>query len=207
MQRCHPALTALWLQWTGIPDLERSEFGIGRSEDGVPATAIRLGNSKRVMRTWALLADVLGAEPDAAVRRQNPLHLPKNDIGHATFWHWAKNRDSEVADSPLEWWWNLLILRRGGLKAASSVLLNQAIGDDEFFDNAIVSFQNPTLQIQGRTAAVLLPGKYSSPTSMLVTKPVSRKSRTEGLAFDLSDAKFKVRLTTSLIDLAVIRTV
>jgi len=207
MQRAHPALTQLWLRWTGIPGLDLATFDWSRSERGtLPASQIKLKATASLTTAWSGLCDALGLAPDAEERRRMPIYIPTKSGAHAAFWTAMQKRELTEVDGPLEWWWHLAVLRSGGPQLATKALLPMVFGDDPIFDGAIMSFTNPSLKTAGRTAdQVIENGQYTRPTHLVVTQRVSKKSKHEGLAVSLDDDTIRARLTRSLLDLAVFR--
>jgi hypothetical protein len=208
MQRAHPALSQLWLRWTGIPDLDMAEFGTSRSEEhGVPDSSILL-NARAIMSRpegWAKLCDVLGFPEDSTERQTMPIRVLAKSPAHSTFWAAMKHREMAEVDGPLEWWWRLAVLRNRGLKTASKKLLVTVFGEDPLFDSAIASFENPSLNKEGRRAEEVIGKSYKPPTALLVTRSTSSKAKSQGLAFALTDDTLRARVTSSLIDLATSR--
>lgn len=206
MQRAHPALTQLWLRWTGIPDLDAAEFGLMRAEEhGPPDTSIWLKPKPGVQVGWSALCDVLGFSPEAPERRSMPIRLTMKSPAHNTFWQAMKNREMNDVDGPLEWWWRLLILRNRSVKRASRKLAIAVFGEDDLFNNCVLSFDNPSLLKEGRRSHELVPGGYSRPTRLLVCRAVHSKAKREGLAFSLDDDKLRAHLTAQLIELSTVR--
>ncbi len=206
MQRAHPALTQLWLQWTGIPDLDRATFEMRKADDGPIATQVQLLARPRVQETWRQFCDVLGVPPNADERRQMPIYLGARAPQHGVFWTAMKHRELTEVDGPLEWWWRLLILRYRGIQRASQTLIRAAIGDEPALDKGLVTFPNPSLREEGRYAKHLIDGSYKQPTHVVVVLRTNQAARHEGLAFSLGDASFRARFISKMIDLAVIRT-
>lgn len=207
MQRAHPALTQLWLQWTGIPDLDRASFEMTRTDDGPhPATNVQLLARPRVQETWRLFCDTLGIVDGAVERRKMPIYLGFKAPHHAVFWSAMKRRELNDVDGPLEWWWRLLVLRYRSIQRASQALIRSAIADEPALDKGIIVLTNPSLKEEGRYAKKLIDGVYKQPTHVVVTMRCSREARHEGLAFSLSEATFRARFISKMIDLAVSRT-
>ena len=207
MQRAHPALTETWLRWTGIPDLEFAEFNYTRSEEGISSTQVMIAPRPRLSETIRHLCDGLGLDEKSPERERHPIFLANNHPGHNAFWQFVFKRDRNEVDGPLEFWWRFLVLRRRSLHQASKLLTHALFGDEPFFDRAVVSFKGSSLGPVGRRSADILIGPYQGPTSMVVTHPVIRKAKIEGLAFDLSHGTFKSHLTATLQDLAIRRSV
>ena len=207
MQRAHPALTQLWLQWTGIPDLDRATFDMVRPDDGrQPATSVQLLARPRVQETWTRFCDVMGVAPDATERRKMPIYLGPKTPSHAIFWSAMKHRELSDVDGPLEWWWRLLVLRYQGVQRASQALIRATIGDEPALDKGLIVLTNPALKEEGRFAKNLIEGGYKQPTHVVVTLRTSRDARHEGLAFSLAEVSFRARFISKMIDLAVTRT-
>lgn len=209
MQRAHPALTQLWLQWTGVPNLEWATFNMGRAEQGsMPVTNVDLSAKFGAQETWTQFGDVLGLPEDCPERRRMPIHLGSRAPFHKTFWEAMKRREMEEVDGPIEWWWRLMVLRYKGAKQASAALIRTTIGDDKILNNALVSFQNPSLKAGHRASRGRYPiliGPYRQPTHLIVSLRVKRGAAHQGLAFAFSDATFRGRFVSRLIDLAVSR--
>lgn len=206
MQRAHPALTELWLQWTGVPDLEHATFDVVRAEEGTrrPATQVMLRPTARAEVTRARLCDLLGLPEGAPERRLMPVHLTGGSEAHGRFWANLRRYEMEQVDGPLEWWWRLCVLRCRGVRAASRSLLTALFGDEPAFDHAVLRLVNQSLRASSTRASGMVDGRYVQPTHVQVTLRVSRKSRHEGLALALADDKLKSRFVTTLIDHAVL---
>lgn len=206
MQRSHPALTRLWLQWTGVPGLERAAFDMVRPEEGTnPSTQIKLAAQSGVYQTWERLCDTLGMPQDAPERRSMPIHLRAKDKSHSSFWGAMKKRELEEVDGPIEWWWRLMVLRYRGVQKASKVLIREAIGDHGALDSGVIHFNNPTLIAPDKPDDPIINGQYIQPTHVTVSFRVKWDETVEGLAFDLNDTSFKGRFLSRLIDLATLR--
>lgn len=205
MQRSNPALTQLWLQWTGIRYLDLASFDTVRpDEPGPSGTQITLAPKLDAREGWDALCDSLGIGADAQERRTMPIRLDAKHTGHSAFWQHMKERELTVVDGPLEWWWRLLVLRQRGIRRASRLLATRVFGDDPFCRAAILSFDNPSLAKEGRRALDICTS-YKSPQAVVLSVPVSKGSKREALAFSLSDAKLRAHLTSSVIDLATTR--
>lgn len=206
MQRAHPALTQLWMRWTGIPGLDRATFDMTRSEEGPqPATHIHLSPRRDVQIAWKMLCDSMGLPEDAPERRKMPIYLPARGPQHLAFWANMKHRELTEVDGPLEWWWRLMVMRFRGVQRASKALIAQAIVDEPELDRAVVSFRNPSLGEEGMRAKHIIVTGYRQPTHVVVSLRTKRSSRHEGLAFSLDDATFRGRFISALVDLAVTR--
>lgn len=207
MQRAHPALTELWLQWTGIPDLEHATFDTARPEEAhqEPATRVTIGITPKYQTTWTALCDTLGLPPNAKERRQNPMHLAGKSYSHQSFWSAMRRRELQEVDGPLEWWWQLLVLRCRGVRAASRLLLGKLFGDEPELDSAVINFVNPTLKTEGRRAKDVVDGGYRQPSTMIIGMRVNRRSLTSGLAYPLDGDKVRTHFITTLLDTAVSR--
>jgi hypothetical protein len=203
MQRSHPALTQLWLRWTGIPDLEHAEFGLSRPEEGgAPDTRVTFTPKAGVQSGWQAFCDAMGLEPDAVERRSMPIHLKAKSKAHLLFWQAMLQREMNDVDGPLEWWWRLLVLRNRGIKRASKKLATAVFGEDAIFNDCVLSLENRSLSKEGRRVENILVTGYKRPTRLLITRSVSLKAQREGLAFSLDDDKLRALLTTRLISLA-----
>ena len=207
MQRAHPALTQLWLQWTGIPGLDHATFDIAKPEFGSnPATQVQMPARKGLTHTWQGFCDLLGLDENAPERRRMPINLPPRSGAHLAFWDALKKREMTEVDGPLEWWWRLMVLRFKSVNLASQILIREVIGDESLLSDGLVNFTNPSLRREGRTAKDLfVADHYEQPTHMTVSVRVKRSAKYEGLAFSLDDASFKSSLVSKLIDLAVAR--
>lgn len=205
MQRAHPALTQLWLQWTGIPNLEWATFDLSAPEHGAnPATFIRLAAKARYADTQSQLCDALRLPQDARERQRADVYLRGKHPGHGAFWAALKKRELEEVDGPIEWWWRLLVLRYRGVAKASRALIRETIGDD--LDHGVISLDNPSLNQSAKTVdGLLVEDKYIQPKSVVVAFRVKKSARHEGLAFSLEDGRFKARFVSKLIGLAVSR--
>jgi hypothetical protein len=203
MQRAHPALTQLWCQWTGLPGMANVAFNLSPAKHG-PATLISVPSGTEAKASWAALSDLCALPADAPQRRQMPMAFAARDPAHGAFWQALKQREMQGVDGPLEWWWRLLILRCGGLNRASRVLSRIAIGSEPELDHALVYFENPSLSPQAKNVQELLVTKrYSQPTKLVLVFNKQSHEKHSSLAFTLSDATFKARLVSGLIDLAV----
>lgn len=203
MQRSHPALTQLWLRWTGIPDLEAAEFGLSRPEEGGhPDTQVTLPPKAGIQVGWNQFCDAMGLAEDAQERRSMPIRLTSHHSAHSTFWASMYRREMQDVDGPLEWWWRLLVLRNRGIKRASKKLATAVFGEDAIFNDCVLSLENSSLLKEGRRAEEILANGYRRPTRLLITRSVSLKSQREGLAFSLDDDKLRALFTTQLIGLA-----
>lgn len=207
MQRAHPALTQLWLRWTGIPDLADAEFRVSRSEheDAAPETSVMLPPRAGIQVGWNQLCDVMALPSDAEERRTMPIRIRSNSMAHQSFWESMKKRELTEVDGPLEWWWRLMILRNRSIKRASKKLLSAVFGEDPIFEGAILSIVNPSILKEGRRSTDIVPGQYKRPTDIIVSKSVDAKSKYEGLSFSLSDDKLLGHFTTHLLHLATTR--
>lgn len=204
MQRAHPALTQLWLQWTGVPDLEWATFNLTPPENGSnPATLINLAAKLRYEETQSTFCDLLRLPEKAPERRQSSIYLRGKHPGHSAFWSAMKARELTEVDGPIEWWWRLLVLRHQGIERASRTLIREALSDD--LDSGVIAFDNPSLKNAGRMARDIIDGGYRQPTRVLVAFRARRDSPHEGLAFSLADASFRARFVSKLIELAVSR--
>ena len=205
MQRSHPALTQLWLQWTGIPDLESARFDLSLPEHGSnPATMVRLAAKSQYETTRTQFCDVLGLPEKAPERGRADVYLRAKHPGHSSFWGALRKRELEEVDGPIEWWWRLLVLRYKGIGRASRALIRETLGDE--LDHGVISFENPSLNPTGRKASELLvDGSYVQPKRVVVAFRIKRTAPHEGLAFSLEDASFKARFVSKLVGLAVSR--
>lgn len=204
MQRAHPALTQLWLQWTGIPDLPETEFRLSRAEERGPAdTTVLLPAKPGIQAGWTKLCDTMGLPVEAAERRSMPMRLLATSPCHAAFWHAMRQREMTEVDGPLEWWWRLLVLRTRDLKRASRKLAVSVFGEDQFFDNCVLYITNPSISKEGRRADNLITKSYATPTHITITRSVNSKSKTEGLAWPLNDDKLRSHFTSHLIGLSI----
>ena len=206
MQRAHPALTQLWLRWTGIPDLERAEFRISRPEEhGPPDTSIWLAPKAGIQAGWSALCDSMALPADAPERRSMPIRVTANSTAHSAFWAAMRQREMTEVDGPLEWWWRLLVLRNRDLKRASKKLAVSVFGEETFFDQCVITLENPSLKKEGRRIDEIINGGYTRPARLLVTRSVTSKAKKEGLAFSLDDDKLRAHFTSHLIRLATTR--
>jgi hypothetical protein len=206
MQRAHPALTQLWLKWTGVPDLHQAAFDTVRALEGPrPATQVALAPTLHYEQTQEKFCDLLGAAPDAPERRFSNIHLVHKSPMHRAFWSSLKTRELANVSGPLEWWWRLLVLRLRSVRLASRVLLRNVFDDDPFFDFAVLRFENPTLKGEGRRVEEIIGSAYEQPIKMVVSINAAQAARYEGLAFDLTADKLKSRLVPALVDLAISR--
>lgn len=207
MQRAHPALTQLFLRWTGIPGLEQAEFRVSRSEEqGPPDTTIWLAPKAGVQEGWSALCDAMRLPPEAEERRSMPIRLTATSTAHGEFWEYLRHREMSEVDGPLEWWWRLLVLRNRDIKRASRKLTTSVFGEDPLFDNCVVSFDNESLSKEGRRAEELLVSKtYSRPTRFVITRSVGSKAKREGLAFHLDNDTLRAHVTAQLVALATTR--
>jgi hypothetical protein len=208
MQRAHPALTQLWLQWTGIDGLDTATFDTARTEEnGESGSSILFSPKKGLGPGWGQLCDVMALPPDAAERRTMPVQLSARHPAHTAFWNAMIAREMNEVDGPLEWWWRLAIMRHRGLRTASRALIAAVFGlDDRMLKTATVGFDNPSIKPEARRAEDLLTtGRYSTPTHLLLVVPVGRDAKKQGLAFSLDDAKLRSRLTAALTDIATAR--
>lgn len=204
MQRAHPALTQLWLQWTGIPDFEWASFGLSRPEHGSnPASVVDLAAKPRYEQTRKMFCDQLGLAEDARERLKSSIYLQAKHPGHAAFWEALRKRELTEVDGPMEWWWRLLVLRLKGVQRASKLLIQATLGDE--LDHGIISFDNPSLKPTGRSATDVIDGNYAQPERVVVAFRVKRNAAHEGLAFPFDDASFKARFVSKLVELAVSR--
>lgn len=203
MQRSHPALTQLWLRWTGIPDLEHATFGLMRAEEGGPPdTSVTLPPKPGIQVGWSAFCDAMGLPEDATERRSMPIRITAKDQAHQTFWAAMYKREMNDVDGPLEWWWRLLVLRNRGIARASKKLAIAVFGEDAIFNDCVLSLENKSLLKEGRRAEDILDNGYRRPTRLLITRSVSQKAQREGLAFSLDDDKLRALFTTQLISLA-----
>ena len=205
MQRAHPGLTQLWLQWSGIPNLEWAAFDLVRPEVGHnPASQIKLSARKGLTYTWSDLCDTMSVPDDGSERRKMPIYLPSRHPGHSAFWGAMRKRELEEVDGPLEWWWQLMVLRFKGIQAASKALISEVLGEEESaLMRGTVHLRNPSLNEGEKTAIKLARNSYRQPTHIVVSTRSKRSDRHDALAFSLSDATFKGRFVAALIDLAI----
>lgn len=207
MQRAHPALTQLWLQWTGVAGLEWATFDMVRPEYGSnPATQVKLKATRGVTETWQTFCDLLSLPEKAPERQRMPIYLDARAPAHPAFWAALRRRELEEVDGPIEFWWRLLVLRYKSIQLASQILIREAIGEDQLLDRGIVGFNNPSLNREGRSSdKLLVAGTYSQPTHVVVSLRVKRTAKQQGLVFSFEDSNFKARFVSKLIDLAVSR--
>lgn len=206
MQRSHPALTELWLKWTGINGASRMEFGLGASEDRGAGPVTQILVSARDAHSWKPFCDFLKLAEDDPARTTMPIRLGERSPAHQEFWGSLKKRELEEVDGPLEWWWRLLVLRQRGVHRASKVLLSSLFGEQPEFRGAVVSFINPSLKREGRRAEDILPlSSYESTKALALHFVGPREETKTSLEIALDDATLKLRLTSALIDLSVAR--
>jgi len=204
MQRAHPALTELWLQWTGVPHLERCTFDLRRDEKNVPVTSVKIP-ALLATSTWPAFCDLLQAEEDSNERNQMPVELTAKNPAHDTFWSALRRRERDEVDGPLEWWWHLMQLRYKGIHKASRALLHELTDDRDVLFRGLVHFVNPSLQPGHRARQILRSGTYRQPTHMNVVLRAPRKSAVEGFTFDLANAPFKGKVVSTLLNLSTAR--
>jgi hypothetical protein len=115
-----------------------------------------------------------------------------------------RKRELEEVDGPIEWWWWLAVMRYRGIRKASEILISETI-DDKILNGGLISFRNPSLKegTKSHYSRSILEGPYRQPTELVVSLKVKRSAKHEGLAFSFSDAKFKGRFVSRLIELAV----
>lgn len=207
MQRCAPALTELFLQWTGIPGAERLTFNVSDLrtrvfEEGVDPPA-HLGIVTEISvpasspETARHLSDFIELSSDAAQRRSpSMMTFDAHDPAHDAWWRNLAAHDEEFV-SPVEWWWRLLVLRSRGVRTASSRLLFALFGDLEELTGHLVHFVNPSLNTGARTAEESIgPDGYHLPTHLDLTLPHGKVT-----TVDLDDA-LSARLSKVLIQIA-----
>jgi hypothetical protein len=206
MQRAHPALTQLWLQWTGVPNLDHAQFNMVRAERGSnPSSSVKLAARSGIKQTWKAFCDLLGLPEDAPERRQMPIYLAGQADAHSAFWTALRRRELEEVDGPVEWWWRLMVMRYRGIQRASQILIQETLGDEALLDKGLISFRNPTMNRTGHRSEKLLAADYRQPTHVVVSLRVKRSTRHEGLAFSLSEDRFRGSFVSKLIELAVAR--
>lgn len=209
MQRCHPAITEAWLQWTGIYELEKADFSFMRvdHQEQMPTTAIGIKPSSGLSVTVNELADVLGIPEGSAQRERYPVLLPNSHVGHNNFWVSMAYREDYEVEGLVEFWWYLLVLRRKSLISASRDLL-AALWGDAFAKTkrVVVSFDNPTIQAARRASDLMTNGAYQPPVSLKVLWPASRAAKHEGIEFDLS-GDLRPKLGKALRELAIRRSI
>ena len=203
MQRAHPALTELWLSWTGSHNLSMATFDLSKSEYGeMPDTAVSFSTRGGLHDAISDFCDVIGLKPDAPERDKHPIRIEHNSAHHKTFWENMISREFTQLESPLEWWWQLLVLRYRGIKPASRALISHAISPE--VDNGLLSF-SPPLGL-GSKMSDIISGSYCQPKSVVVSFPMKKKdNQFDAISFSLSDDKFKQRFVRTLVTLACAR--
>ncbi len=202
MQRVDPALTSLWLRWTGVPNLDRAEFNIQRSEvNGNPCTSVKLMACDGIAESWRLFCNTLGMPDTAVERRSMPIYIAPNSTAHSMFWGAMKKREIAEVDGPVEWWWRLLVMRSKGIARASRTLL-QALGDLDALDGGIVGFVNPSLVAQKLPLDSIITDRYDQPTHVRVSFRVPRSSKVDAVDLGLV-GDFRARFISTMIDLSV----
>lgn len=176
MQRAFPALTDLFLQWTGVPHLHEATFNVvhptqteGDSRGGwEPHTCVEFP-AVRGREPVAGFCDASGYPPEHKARMLSRLVVGARSAVHQNFWEAMEKRHQQVADSPVEFWWHLLCLRSRGVDRASRALLTNLGLVDLMPRRAVVTWENKKLTSAGRTAAeILSDGTYERPGAMVV---------------------------------------
>lgn len=172
MQRTCPKLTALWLEWTGIPDLDKCSFEVKRGERGSgPWTHIKIpARVSNPYATWEAFYNVVNADKHDR-RETTPIVIPYKTDYAQRFWTYCENRHGQIT-GPLEWWWALACLRHQGSISASRQLLSALGVSPDKVKAGLVSFVNPTILNGDLTGDY-----YHGPTHMRVHYPADRKTR------------------------------
>ena len=195
-QRSIPALTSLFLRWTGIPDLERVSFGYERGRKTGPCSNLRFPPGRNTPQTIMAMHDVLGSEADERVVRQN-LILAYNDYRHDRWWRYLVTRELQEVQGPLEWWWWLACLRHGGLKQASISMMGFMGVDARHAKRALLSFVNPSLPATTGKLVESENTTYEPPMALRISWPE------DTVTIPLSRAKESKLVTTSLLKCAM----
>jgi hypothetical protein len=201
MQRAHPRLSKLWLQWTGIVGADKATFDLFRpSSREAPGTKIDFYRSRYGRKPmFDGLCDFLGVPEDGPERRQMPIWIQPRAMYHAAFWEKLKQREAQEYEGPLEWWWQLMVIRYRSAQMASRALIRATIGEDDLLDKGIVSFRNPTYSPGEKNP--LPEGSYCQPTHLEVSFRVKKTSKHDAISVPL-DETFKPKLLGVLIDLS-----
>ena len=196
-------MTSLWLEWTGIPNLQYAAFDVVRSADStIPTSQITLKPMPGLRSTWDRVCDIFGVPEDSSERDRMPIRASAYSDYHQNFWSHMIRRETDEVDGPLEWWWQLMVLRFKGVKRASNALLGYLFNDT--MKNGLVSFVNPSLNHVSTTRDKLLVGlTYSQPTQMYVSFRNGNVSNKLGIDFDLKDEDFKCRVVSTILRLSV----
>lgn len=201
MQRSHPALSQLWLKSLGIPGIEFCKFNSMRDDVGhIPMTVIELAPIEgKLGQMRQDLCDVLGYPEDHDNRRSSRVMVTHDEEAHQHFWRYARDRELDDVDGPLEFWWELLVIRCRGIKAASRALLGVIAPD---LARGRVSFDSCLKT--GTSAKSIVPKEgYSHPEQVRVTFPELKNTQYNTVELDLQDLKFKATLVRTLIELAI----
>lgn len=200
MQRSAPQLTSLWLEWTGIHDLNRCTFDVAKGAHTGPATIIRLPNSAtNATKTWKDLSSVFKVPVKSLSTKEIYIGYNSNKVHHhENFWKFVALREERVVAGPLEWWWTLCQLRLHSIQAASSALLTALGLNQNEFRDTLVEFVNPTITRRG----VLQAETYQQPIAMDVVCPEEYLHRAT-LRIDLT--KSQERISKALLEVALAR--
>ncbi len=206
MQRACPALTQLWLDWTGVPGLSAAVFNLSRAQEAKQrnrVTLVEIPASTGAEVTRDRFCDQLGVAPDGTERRTMPIYLAHDSPTHRHWWVSLRNREMTEVDGPLEWWWQLHVLRSRGIRAASAHMIARLFPDHDELKDGVIGFVNPTIKGIGSTSRELLVGQYQQPTHLTISLRAKVRAKVQGLEFSLADGRLKARFVSGLLDLAV----